>query len=618
MMNLRLKVIALLALMFAILSVLAIAIQTEVVMPSFTRLERSNALTSMKRVRLATDRDLKALQVDAMDWANWGDAYRFVQDHNRQFIRTNVTESAVRQVRVDTIVFVDLAGHIVLWSGNVLPTRLSLQGSLASGASLRADFPWRKYLGTMKSPRGLIRTNLGVMLMAGAPILNGTGRGRPLGMVIMGRLLSPARMHGLASQTQTNITMVQAGGAAGTDRVVDTSTLTEVFGTFTDVYRRPLMTLRVDVPRAITARGRTAIHYASASIVAAAIAVLALVVVLLNRLVLAPLTRVTRHAVAVANDADLSARLNFTSKDEFGRLAREFDRMVERLADVRRQLADQSFQAGFAEMAKGIMHNLGNALTPLGVRLAGLERRLQAAPVEDLARAVTEIGGETRDAARHAALVQFAELGCRQIAQLVHDSAADVGIMQRQTAMMRAALSEHMLASASRAPVFESVKLTELVAQSLELVPDASRQRLQIDPDESLQGVGAVRVVRNVLRLVLQNLIINAAEAVRDVGKSKGMLRVGAEILREADRDQLHLHCRDDGVGIASEDLERVFEKGFTTKSGATNHGIGLHWCANAIRALGGRIWAVSDGPGRGASMHLILPLGGQESSPST
>ncbi|HUJ52287.1 MAG TPA: hypothetical protein VLX08_01915, partial [Steroidobacteraceae bacterium] len=62
--------------------------------------------------------------------------------------------------------------------------------------------------------------------------------------------------------------------------------------------------------------------------------------------------------------------------------------------------------------------------------------------------------------------------------------------------------------------------------------------------------------------------------------------------------------------------LERVFEKGFSTKSPETNHGIGLHWCANAIGALGGRIWAASDGPGRGASLHLLVPLAARETAP--
>ena len=161
--------------------------------------------------------------------------------------------------------------------------------------------------------------------------------------------------------------------------------------------------------------------------------------------------------------------------------------------------------------------------------------------------------------------------------------------------------------------VIETVRLPELVNQTLEIVPDACRQRLVVDADESLRQVGAVCVARTVLRLVLQNLIINAADAVRDAGRDRGLLRVGAEIVREHEREQLHLHCQDNGVGIARGDLERVFDKGYSTKSKDTNYGIGLHWCANAIAAFGGRIWAASEGPGLGASLHLMVPLVARE-----
>jgi signal transduction histidine kinase len=188
----------------------------------------------------------------------------------------------------------------------------------------------------------------------------------------------------------------------------------------------------------------------------------------------------------------------------------------------------------------------------------------------------------------------------------------DVTVVTRQADIIRTALSEQ-LHSARNQQVIEPVRLTELVAQSLEIVPDSCRARLVIDADETLRGLGVVRVARTVLRLILQNLIINAADAVRDAGKEKGVLHLSAEILHESQRQQLHLHCKDDGVGIPAHNLARVFESGFSTKSSVTNHGIGLHWCANAIGALGGRIWATSDGPGRGASIHLIVPLADRE-----
>ena len=185
-------------------------------------------------------------------------------------------------------------------------------------------------------------------------------------------------------------------------------------------------------------------------------------------------------------------------------------------------------------------------------------------------------------------------------------------MIQRQATLVQSALSE-LMQSTRNEHVIETVRLPDLVSQTLEIVPDACRQRLVVDADESLRQVGAVCVARTVLRLVLQNLIINAADAVRDAGRERGVLRVGAEIVREDEREQLHLHCEDNGVGIARGDLERVFDKGFSTKSNDTNYGIGLHWCANAIAALGGRIWAASEGPGLGASLHLMVPLMARE-----
>jgi signal transduction histidine kinase len=86
-------------------------------------------------------------------------------------------------------------------------------------------------------------------------------------------------------------------------------------------------------------------------------------------------------------------------------------------------------------------------------------------------------------------------------------------------------------------------------------------------------------------------------------------VRFSAEIRVEGETPQLRLHCRDDGVGIAAENLRRIFERGFSTKPDSTNQGIGLHWCANALRSLGGSIWATSDGTGRGAAIHIMLPV---------
>ena len=607
-MNIRTKMISLLALLFAVLILLEIAVQKQVLMPSFAQLEREDAQTSMKRIVFALDRTLESMELTAVDWGNWADVYHFVQAPNAAFVTTNITPVAMKQLNVNAMLIVDLNGRYVLSSARSLDTGEPLAIDLVARKSLPADFPWRRNLADGKPAKGLLQTNRGVMMIAAAPVLDGSGTGQPLGMVIMGRLLTPAQVQMIGAQAQASLTSLP-GRPAGTDELItETDSSTQVVQPVMDIYGRPLLSFRVDVPRRITARGQGAVTYASLYLIGAAITVLLLLVVALNRIVLRPLAKVTRHAISMGDGTDLTARLSLPGKDEIASLAREFDRMVERVAESRRQVVDQSFQAGFAELAKGVLHNLGNAMTPLGVRLTTLGQRLRAAPAREVDLALAELATQSEASARRADLEEFVRLACRELASCVREAQSDVEVVQRQATIVQTALSE-LMRSTRNSHVVESVRLQELVVQTLEIVPDACRRRLVVDTDESLHKVGAVHVARTVLRLILQNLIINAADAVRDAGRDKGVLRFAAEIVRDAQSEQLHLQCKDDGVGIAADNLQRVFEKGFSTKSRETNYGIGLHWCANAIGALGGRIWAASEGPGLGASMHLMLPL---------
>jgi two-component system, NtrC family, sensor kinase len=616
-MNIRTKMISLLALLFTVLIALEIAVQKQVLMPSFAELEREDAETSMRRIGYALDTTLDSLEVTAADWGNWADVYQFVQAPNAAFVNANITPVAMKQLKVNAMLIVDLDGGYVLSSAKSLDTGEPLDLDLAARKSLPADFPWRQNLRDGKPARGLMRTNRGVMMIAAAPVLDGSGGGQPLGMVLLGRLLTPLQVQMIGAQAQASLAMLPVRTFTGAEEIAETDTATQVFKTFKDIYGRPLMSLRVEVPRRITERGHGAVTYASLYLIGAAVTVLLLLVVFLNRIVLRPLARVTRHAVAVGEGTDLTGRLNLPGQDEIARLAREFDRMVERVADSRRQLVDQSFQAGFAELAKGVLHNLGNAMTPLGVRVSKLGDRLRDAPADDVDLAFAELSKADQGSARRADLEEFLRLACRELAASVRDARNDIAVVQRQAIIVQTALTE-LMRSTRNAHVVESVRLPDLVAQTLEIVPDACRQRLVVDTDESLRKVGAVQVARTVLRLILQNLIINAADAVRDAGRDKGVLYFAAEIVGDANSEQLHLHCKDDGVGIAPDNLQRVFDKGFSTKSRETNYGIGLHWCANAIGALGGRIWAASEGPGLGASMHLMLPLPIRESRSNT
>ena len=604
-MNIRLKVIAWIAAILAVVGLGEVLLVRHIIMPSFAELERADARTAMRRIQYAFDLTLDRLGVLAIDWGNWTVVYRFMQDHKSEALEADITLSNIREIGVNLVLIVDTDGTVIYSRTVDLPVNQTLD--LATWRSLPDRFPWRANLRAGQPAKGLLPTNLGTLMLSGGPVLDGGGHGPSRGMMVLGRLLKAPEINNIAAQAQSNLSLLPASAIRKPDQLTQTAAVTYVDRNFEDIFGRPIMTLRVEVPRDITAHGKKAVAYASASLVAAAVIVVMLLVVVISRVILNPLAVVTRHAVVVGEDKDLTTRLNLKRHDEIGVLAREFDRMMERVAESRTQLVDQSFAAGFAELAKGMLHNLGNAMTPLGVRLAGLAQRLRRAPAALAAQAAAELQGGVTDAQRCTDLQEFLRLACREVAATVRSAEDDVAVMTHQASAMQAMLAEQMR-SARNEHVIETVRLTELVAQALEIVPDAHRQRLAVHTDESLRKVGVVRVARTILRLVLQNVIINAAEAVRDAGNAKGVLRVSAEIVSEADREQLHLLCEDDGVGIAEPNLARLFEKGFSTKSSETNHGIGLHWCANAIGALAGRIWATSQGPGCGASIHLLVP----------
>ena len=141
-------------------------------------------------------------------------------------------------------------------------------------------------------------------------------------MVIMGRILSHREIEQIGAQAQARLAILPPPRAAELERVVESDRVVQVYRSFDDLYGRPILRLRVDTPREITRRGYAAVHYAFACLIVAAVLILILLVIVLNRTVLDPLARVTRHAVAIGEGADLSSRLDFKGKDEIGVLAR--------------------------------------------------------------------------------------------------------------------------------------------------------------------------------------------------------------------------------------------------------------------------------------------------------
>jgi len=148
----------------------------------------------------------------------------------------------------------------------------------------------------------------------------------------------------------------------------------------------------------------------------------------------------------------------------------------------------------------------------------------------------------------------------------------------------------------------EKVRLSQIVDEALKL-NDASFVRHNIKLTKQYDEDCELVTEKHKVLQILVNLINNAKDSLYEADREDRQLRL--RIYRR--RLFAGIEVADNGVGIPPENLKRIFDPGFTTKQGG--HGFGLHFCALTAAELGGKLIAKSDGPGKGASFTLWLPV---------
>jgi two-component system, NtrC family, sensor kinase len=622
-MRVRAKVSIVLALLFVALIAAQWAIEQRLMLPKFVEMERASAHTDMQRVAFAVEREQQALGAQAADWGNWRELWRYMHDHNRAFAEASLTDISFRTAKIDYMAVIASNGSFTWSDGLSEHSRKPLAIRLNQNNNL--ERAWSLALAQGQPISGLITTDAGILVASGAPILDGMGRGPARGMVIMGRLLNGPELLRLSTQAQVRLDMrlwgqnptidkqIMVQHGSGNAHLTETKAATRIEQVFANQSGQPLLILGITVPRTITHHGAEAVRYSTLLLGIAAAVVLATLLVLLGRIVLSPLARVTDHAQRIAAADDLSGRLAYVRSDELGTLANAFDNMVERLAQTRRELVDRSFESGAAENASGVLHNLGNAMTPLSVNVAKLQQQLGAVGTVDLHAALDELQHGTPDAERRHDLQQFVQLSAAEMAHTLGRSVERLRDITDQAGVIQAVLTEQRQHQRN-GPVLLPMTPAELLARSLQQVAPAHRERLELEISPRLAALGTLSLPCTTLGMVLQNLIQNAAEAAACAGMERARLQIGADIVEANGGRILRIEMADDAAGIAPEDQPKLFQKGYSTKSQATNSGLGLHWCANTLRALGGAISVHSDGLGHGTRFEILVPLREQSS----
>lgn len=325
----------------------------------------------------------------------------------------------------------------------------------------------------------------------------------------------------------------------------------------------------------------------------------------------------SHHLAALVNNSLLVAEVE-RERAELAAANRELDSSLRELSKTQRELiastklvAETSRRAGMADIAAGVLHNVGNVLTSINVGTELVAERLRASRVGNLSKLVgmLEAEGDALPAALAAGdlcwkVLDFLRALSAHLSGERDGLLSEVTRLQEYLAHLKAIVNKQR-SYATSINVLESCDLPGLMDDAVALV-SASLALTGIEIARDYAPVPEATLDRHKALQILVNLIRNAAESIAACGRAGGRIVVSIRGDRGDGGDRVQLMVEDNGAGVDAQAAPRLFTQGFTTKP--SGHGFGLHTSALAAKEMGGAL-SYRSAPGQGATFILDLPV---------
>lgn len=311
--------------------------------------------------------------------------------------------------------------------------------------------------------------------------------------------------------------------------------------------------------------------------------------------------RMIKTFLPVANQALKNFEMNQNLKNEI----QERKRAENELVRLQNELVRNAYQEGFAENAISVLHNIGNLITPIRIKLE--ERDIRN--VVDKLIKVFEIDNFSR-LAKNMDQKDFVHRFQRAIIddlELINQKcSANKHAVSEQIGKICDAISSQQKYANMKNRIRTKVDLSEIVNDAIKASKEIFN-KLQCEVTTDIEDSLEVYVEPNGFHLTLVNIFTNSADSVQEKISSGGSKINSLHVEAKNNNGSIVLRISDTGVGFSQDKKSKLFNFGYTTKSKGS--GFGLHSCANFIGGENGKLSIQSEGEGKGAEVEIILPL---------
>lgn len=291
----------------------------------------------------------------------------------------------------------------------------------------------------------------------------------------------------------------------------------------------------------------------------------------------------------------------------------ERKRAEAKLKTAQEKLLETAREVGMAEVATGVLHNVGNVLNSVSVTAESIQKRVRNSKISYL----SDVVGLLEEHANELSTFMVNEERGKKIPAFLANLSKELVEEQERCLEALEALTKHVQhvgdiiqlqqSHSKTKGLIEPTSIAELVEDTIQINAETiTRNRVEVILE--IADLPTLLLDRHKVLQILTNLISNAIYALSKSNRDDRILKI---CVKEPKSGFIQIDVCDNGIGIPKENLTRIFEHGFTTKK--TGHGFGLHSTALSANELNGSIKAHSDGPGKGAVFTVELPFKTQE-----
>ena len=558
---------------------------------SFRSLEQKEMIINVERFHNALNNEIKQLDAAVGDWSAWNDTYKFIGGENNDFPATNMDNESMTNLRTDVMVYVKSSGIILYEKAFDYSEQKDMKVPMSLNNYFYKNSSLINFVDLNSSIKGILQLPEGSILIASRPVITSARDGPIRGAIIWGRFLDAHELNFISEIVSLSSSIDILTNSQATPAELRYAALASInenniviqpldndyviaYSTYNDLFNKPVISIKITMNRDIYKQGVITIQYFQIIAIVLGVILSIALIIFLDKTLISRLNNLSKQVQNISKKKDFSTRIKISGNDELNDLANVANETIKIITDMNTKLEQKVIDRTNKidvllkqkdDFINQLGHDLKNPLNPLVNLLPILEKNEQNQKNKEI-----------------------------------------IGVLVRNVNYMKNLVTKTIELGRLNSPKttfsFEDINLvTELNA-----VIDNNKLMLR-EKTIGIKNNSPDDIMVNVDKLRFDELINNLLNNAVKFTTGSGSILIDAK----QDYNFVTVSIKDTGIGMSDQQLHNIFNEFY--KADASRHdfdssGLGLSICKRIVEKHNGRIWAESEGLGKGSTFYFTVP----------